>query len=78
MIDAMPQAGPDLPAAPERPVDAPIPGDVAFGEPPAGAPRRRRLILLVVAGVTVLVVVAFAVFAFGIVGASAAGGCGGP
>ena len=47
--------------------------------PPEAAPRRRRRwILLAVAGFTVLVVVAFAVFAFGVVGASAAGGCGGP
>jgi hypothetical protein len=73
MLDIMPPAGPDFPPTP----DAPTSGE-AFEVPPGDAPRRRRWILLVVGGVTVLVVVAFAVFAFGIVGASAAGGCGGP
>ena len=67
MLDMMPPAGPDLPA------------DSTLDVPPVAAPRRRRWVLLgVVGGVTLLVVVAFAVFAFGIVGASAAGGCGGP
>jgi len=73
MIDAMPQAGPDFPETPAF-------NDTVFDAlPPVVAPhRRRRWVLLAVAGVTVLVVVAFAVFAFGVVGASAAGGCGGP
>ena len=66
MIDAMPPANPDL--------AVPTP----FAPPPAAPSNRRRWILLGVTLFTILVVSTFAVFAFGVVGASAAGGCGGP
>jgi len=70
MIDSMPPGTPDLgPGA----FDA----EPVFDAPPEKR-RRRRWVLLAVAGFTLLVITGFAVFALGVVGASAAGGCGGP
>jgi len=83
MIDAMPQAG-QLSEAPVS-LRAPAFNDTDFDAPPpmvvpllTEPHRRHRWVLFAVAGITVLVIVTFAVFAFGVVGASAAGGCGGP
>jgi hypothetical protein len=72
MIDSMP------PATAEHGTAAFEAEPVLYTPPPPVKVPRRGWVILVVGGFTFLVVVAFAVFALGIVGASAAGGCGGP